>query len=197
MRLVVGMTGATGAALGIRLLEVLRDLDVETHLVLSDWARATIKMETDHTVNDVRALASHAYSARDLAAGISSGSFRTDGMVVCPCSMKTLSAIRIGFSDNLITRAADVTLKERRKLVLVAREAPLSEIHLDNMHYLARMGAVIFPPTVAYYARPTSIDEATNYVVGRVIDQLGIEHDLIKRWKDGVNGTRSVAGVTL
>lgn len=196
MRLVVGMTGATGAVLGIRLLEVLRDLDVETHLVLSDWARATIKMETDHTVNDVRALASHAYSARDLAAGISSGSFRTDGMVVCPCSMKTLSAIRIGFSDNLITRAADVTLKERRKLVLVAREAPLSEIHLDNMQYLARMGAVIFPPTVAYYARPTSIDEVTDYVVGRVIDQLGIEHDLIKRWKDGVNGTREVAGVT-
>ncbi|OBJ54062.1 UbiX family flavin prenyltransferase [Mycobacterium asiaticum] len=196
MRLVVGMTGATGAALGIRLLEVLRDLDVETHLVLSDWARATIKMETDHTVNDVRALASHAYSARDLAAGISSGSFRTDGMVVCPCSMKTLSAIRIGFSDNLITRAADVTLKERRKLVLVAREAPLSEIHLDNMQYLARMGAVIFPPTVAYYARPTSIAEVTDYVVGRVIDQLGIEHDLIKRWKDGVNGTRSVVGVT-
>src|SRR5947209_4351675 len=142
MRLVVGMTGATGAALGIRLLEVLRELAVETHLVVSDWARATINLETDYSVAEVRALASHSYTARDLAAGISSGSFRTDGMVVCPCSMKTLSAIRIGFSDNLITRAADVTLKERRRLVLVAREAPLSEIHLDNMHYLARMGAV-------------------------------------------------------
>ena len=103
---------------------------------------------------------------------------------MCPCSMKTLSAIRIGFSDNLITRAADVTLKERRRLVLVAREAPLSEIHLDNMHYLARAGAVIFPPTVAYYARPTSVDEVTDYVVGRVIDQLGIEHALISRWKE-------------
>lgn len=195
MRLVVGMTGATGAVLGIRLLEVLGQLGVETHLILSDWARATIKLETDTSVDDVRALASHAYSARDLAAGISSGSFRTDGMVVCPCSMKTLSAIRIGFSDNLITRAADVTLKERRKLVLVAREAPLSEIHLDNMHYLARAGAVIFPPTVAYYSRPSSVDEVTDYVVGRVIDQLGIEHSLINRWKDDqgaarVNGDR-------
>jgi polyprenyl P-hydroxybenzoate/phenylacrylic acid decarboxylase-like protein len=184
MRLVVAMTGATGAALGIRLLEVLRELEVETHLVLSDWARATIKLETDHTVGEVRALASHSYGARDLAAGISSGSFRTDGMIICPCSMKTLSAIRIGFSDNLITRAADVTLKERRRLVLVAREAPLSEIHLENMHYLARMGVVIFPPTVSYYARPTTVEEVTNSVVGRILDQLDIEHSLIKRWKD-------------
>jgi 4-hydroxy-3-polyprenylbenzoate decarboxylase len=184
MRLVVAMTGATGAALGIRLLEALRELEVETHLILSDWARATIKLETDHTVEDVRSLATHAYGAHDLAAGISSGSFRTDGMVVCPCSMKTLSAIRVGYSDNLITRAADVTLKERRKLVLVPREAPLSEIHLENMHYLARAGVVIFPPTVAYYARPTSVDEVTTHVVGRIIDQLGIEHSLVKRWKD-------------
>ncbi|WP_102418574.1 UbiX family flavin prenyltransferase [Mycobacterium sp. 4858] len=198
MRLVVAMTGATGAALGIRLLEVLGQLGVETHLILSDWARATIKMETNTGVDEVRALASHVYSARDLTAGISSGSFRTDGMVVCPCSMKTLSAIRIGFSDNLITRAADVTLKERRRLVLVAREAPLSEIHLENMHYLARAGAVIFPPMVAYYTKPTSVDEVTNQVVGRVIDQLGIEHCLIKRWKEdpppvGVNGHGNLA----
>ncbi|MGB3894199.1 UbiX family flavin prenyltransferase [Mycolicibacter sinensis] len=184
MRIVVGMTGATGAALGIRLLEALAQLGVETHLVLSEWARATIKIETDFSVADVRAMATRAYSARDLAAGISSGSFRTDGMVVCPCSMKTLSAIRIGFSDNLISRAADVTLKERRRLVLVTREAPLSEIHLENMHYLARAGAVIFPPTVAYYARPSTVEEVTDYVVGRIIDQLGIEHSLIDRWKD-------------
>jgi polyprenyl P-hydroxybenzoate/phenylacrylic acid decarboxylase-like protein len=195
MRLVIAMTGATGAGLGIRLLEALGQLGVETHLILSDWARATIKIETDTSVDEVRALASHTYSARDLAAGISSGSFRTDGMVVCPCSMKTLSAIRVGYSDNLITRAADVTLKERRRLVLVAREAPLSEIHLENMHYLARAGAVIFPPTVAYYSRPTSVDEVTDHVVGRVIDQLGIEHSLINRWKDDqrpvpVNGDR-------
>jgi 4-hydroxy-3-polyprenylbenzoate decarboxylase len=201
MRLVIGMTGATGAAIGLRLLEVLRELDVETYLVLSEWARATINLETDYSVAEVKALASHSYGARDLAAGISSGSFRTDGMVVCPCSMKTLSAIRIGFSDNLITRAADVTLKERRRLVLVAREAPLSEIHLENMHYLARMGAVIFPPTVSYYSRPTTVEEVTDSVVGRVIDQLGIEHSLIKRWKDDesfVNGSPllpSVGGV--
>lgn len=182
MRLVIAMTGATGAALGIRLLETLHQLEVETHLVLSDWARATIKIETDSSVAEVRELASHTYSARDLAAAISSGSFHTDGMVVCPCSMKTLSAIRIGYSDNLITRAADVTLKERRKLVLVAREAPLSEIHLDNMAYLARAGAVIFPPTVAYYSRPVSVEEMTDHVVGRIIDQLGIEHSLIRRW---------------
>jgi len=190
MRLVVAMTGATGAPIGVRLLEVLGELGVETHLILSDWARATIKLETDRSVNDVRGHASHSYSARDLAAGISSGSFRTDGMVVCPCSMKTLSAIRIGYSDNLITRAADVTLKERRKLVLVAREAPLSEIHLENLHYLARAGAVIFPPTVSYYARPSSVEEMTDYVVGRVIDQLGIEHGLLKRWKDHTNHER-------
>lgn len=198
MRIIIAMTGATGAPLGIRLLEALGHLGVETHLVLSEWARATIKIETDFSVAEVRALASRAYSARDLAAGISSGSFPTDGMVVCPCSMKTLSAIRIGFSDNLITRAADVTLKERRRLVLVAREAPLSEIHLENMHHLARAGAVIFPPMVAYYARPSSVDEVTNYIVGRVLDQLGVEHNLINRWKEGqpparVNGNRRLA----
>ena len=184
MRLVVGLTGATGAALGIRLLEVLADLGVETHLIVSDWARATIKFETDRSVAEVRALASHVHSARDLAAGISSGSFRTDGMVICPCSMKTLSAIRIGYSDNLITRAADVTLKERRRLVLVPREAPLSEIHLENLGYLARMGAVIFPPTVAYYSRPTSVAQITDHNVGRILDQLGIEHSLVHRWRD-------------
>lgn len=184
MRLVVAITGATGAALGIRLLETLAHLGVETHLVLSDWARATIRIETPHTVEEVRELATHTYSARDLAAGISSGSFRTDGMVVCPCSMKTLSAIRIGYSDNLITRAADVTIKERRRLVLVPREAPLSEIHLENLHYLARAGAVIFPPTVAYYARPTTVASVTDHIVGRIVDQFEIEHSLIDRWKD-------------
>lgn len=183
MRVVVGITGATGSILGIRVLEMLAQLGVETHLILSDWARANIHLETPYRVEDVRALATHSYPARDLAASISSGSFVTDGMVVCPCSMKTLSAIRVGYSDNLITRAADVTLKERRRLVLVAREAPLSEIHLDNMLYLSRAGAVIFPPTVAYYAHPMSVDDVTNYVAGRVVDQLGVRHSLITRWK--------------
>lgn len=184
MRLVVAITGATGAALGVRLLETLAYLGVETHLILSDWARATIRLETSHSVEEVRGLATHVHSARDLAAGVSSGSFRTAGMVVCPCSMKTLSAIRTGYSDNLITRAADVTLKERRRLVLVTREAPLSEIHLENMLHLARAGVVIFPPTPAYYTRPTSVRELTDHIVGRVIDQFGIEHALIDRWKD-------------
>lgn len=197
MRVVVAITGATGAVLGIRLLEVLGQLGIETLLVLSEWARATIKLETDLSGAEVRALASRTYSSRDLAASISSGSFRTDGMVVCPCSMKTLSAIRIGFSDNLITRAADVTLKERRRLVLVTREAPLSEIHLENMHYLARAGAVIFPPTVAYYARPSSVEEVTDHVVGRVIDQLGIEHSLTNRWKDGRMSSNGDAGLSI
>ncbi len=183
MRLVVAITGATGTVLGVRLLEILQKLDVETHLVLSDWARATLSLETDYSVNDVRALATHTHSAKDLAAAISSGSFLTDGMVVCPCSMKTLAAIRMGYGDNLITRAADVTLKERRRLVLVAREAPLSEIHLENMHYLARAGAVIFPPTIAYYAKPNSVDDITDHIVGRVLDQLGIQHSTIDRWK--------------
>ncbi|MBS4730340.1 UbiX family flavin prenyltransferase [Mycobacterium sp. SM1] len=177
------MTGATGSALGIRLLEVLAEVNVETHLILSDWARATIKIETDYRVDDIRRLASFSYSNGDLAACISSGSFQTNGMIICPCSMKTLAAIRLGYSDNLITRAADVTLKEQRKLVLVPREAPLSEIHLDNMHYLARAGVVILPPTVAYYMRPKLIEEMTDYVVGRVLDQVGIQHSLIDRWR--------------
>jgi polyprenyl P-hydroxybenzoate/phenylacrylic acid decarboxylase-like protein len=186
MRLVVAITGATGTVLGVRLLEILQKLDVETHLVLSDWARATLSLETDYSVNDVRALATHTHGAKDLAAAISSGSFLTDGMVVCPCSMKTLAAIRMGYGDNLITRAADVTLKERRRLVLVAREAPLSEIHLENMHYLARAGAVIFPPTIAYYAKPNSVDDITDHIVGRVLDQLGIQHSTIDRWKSTI-----------
>ncbi|MYU21135.1 UbiX family flavin prenyltransferase [Streptomyces sp. SID8352] len=185
MRLVVGITGATGAALGIRLLQALTELKVETHLVLSDWARATIQIETTYRVDEVRALASHVHGARDLAAAISSGSFPTDGMTVCPCSMKTISAIRTGYSDNLITRAADVTLKERRKLVLVPREAPLSAIHLENMLALARTGAVVLPPTVAYYAHPSSVDQVTDHIVGRVLDQFGIEHSLCQRWTGG------------
>jgi flavin prenyltransferase len=181
--------GATGSILAIRLLESLAKLDVETHLVLSDWARATIKLETDYTVDEVRNLASHSHSARDLAAAIASGSFLVGGMVVCPCSMKTLSAIRIGYSDNLITRAADVTLKERRKLVLVARETPLSEIHLENMRHLARAGAVILPPMVPYYLRPRTLDEVADHVVGRVLDQFGIEHSLTARWTGDKRGS--------
>jgi flavin prenyltransferase len=182
MRLVVGITGASGAILGIRTLEILKALSVETHLVMSRWARTTIAHETGYRVEQVEALASHVHHGDNQAAPISSGSFRTDGMIVAPCSMKTLAAIRIGYSDTLICRAADVILKERRRLVLVARESPLNEIHLENMLALTRMGAVIFPPVPAFYNSPKTMDDAVNYIVGRVLDQFGLETPDLGRW---------------
>ena len=186
MRLVVGMTGATGAVLGIRFLQALRALQVETHLVLSQWARATIEMETGYSVREVHALADHVYGAKDQAAAISSGSFRTDGMVVIPCSMKTLAGIRAGYGEGLITRAADVTIKEHRPLVLVPRETPLNAIHLENMLALAKMGVTIFPPVPAFYNRPESVGDLVDYIVGRVLDQFGLELPGMARW----NGLR-------
>ena len=182
MKLIVGITGASGAVLGIRMLEALRELDVETHLVMSRWARATILQETACTLEQVEKLASVVHSGENQAAPISSGSFKTDGMIVAPCSMKTLAAIRLGYSDNLLCRAADVILKERRKLVLLARESPLSEIHLENMLALVRMGAVIFPPVPAFYNRPDSLDTVVNHIVGRVLDQFGLELPGMSRW---------------
>ena len=182
MRLVVGITGATGTILGVRLLEALRHLEVETHLVLSRWGRATLEMETDHTAAEVRELASVSHGPGDASAAIASGSFRTDGMIIVPCSMKTLAAVRTGYGDGLIPRAADVTLKERRKLVLVPRELPLSEIHLENMLALTRMGAVIAPPVPAFYTRPTSIDEILTHIVARVLDQFGLDLPDVPRW---------------
>jgi flavin prenyltransferase len=183
MRLVVAMTGATGAVLGIRLLEVLRELEeVETHLVLSSWARSTIRWETGQRAQDVAVLADYSYRYTDQSAPISSGSFQTDGMVVIPCSMKTLAGIRTGYADGLICRAADVTLKERRKLVLVPREAPLSEIHLENMLGLARMGAVILPPMPAFYNHPGSVGDIVEHVVSCVLDQLGLPAPGAVRW---------------
>jgi flavin prenyltransferase len=183
MRLVVGMTGATGAAIGIRLLEVLGALGVETHLVLSRWAKATIEMETGHTVRQVQALATRFYGHQEQAAAISSGSFQTDGMIVAPCSMKTLAAIRVGYSEGLITRAADVSLKERRRLVLVPRETPLSAIHLENMLVLAQMGTVIVPPMPAFYNRPEGLSDIVNHTAARVLDQFGLDNDLTTRWE--------------
>jgi len=169
--------------LGIRLLEVLREMaGVETHLVLSAWARSTIRWETGRRVQDVAALADHAYRYNDQSAPISSGSFQADGMVVIPCSMKTLAGIRTGYADGLICRAADVTLKERRKLVLVPREAPLSEIHLENMLGLARMGVVILPPMPAFYNHPGSVGDIVEHVVSRVLDQLGLPAPGAARW---------------
>lgn len=181
-RIVIGMSGASGAILGIRLLQELRKSNVETHLILSDWAKQTIELETDYAVKDVCRLADHVHPAENLAACISSGSFQTDGMVLVPCSMKTLSAVANGFSYNLITRAADVTLKERRTLVIVPRETPLSSIHLRNMLALSGDGAIILPPCVGFYSKPKDLNQAVNHIVGKILDELHIAHQLYERW---------------
>lgn len=183
MRLVVGITGASGAIFGIRALEQLQKLGVESHLIVSRWARTTIAHETNYTLGQVEALAAAVHHEENQAAPISSGSFKTDGMVIAPCSMRTLGAIRAGFGDTLICRAADVILKERRKLVLLVRESPFSEIHLENMLALTRMGAVVLPPVPAFYSRPKTIDDVVNHVVGRVLDQFGLESPDISRWE--------------
>jgi flavin prenyltransferase len=182
MRITIGITGASGAIFGIRALEALKALSVETHLILSRWARTTIATETGYGVDKVEDLASSVYHYDNQAAAVSSGSFRTDGMIVAPCSMKTLAAIRIGYSDSLLCRAADVVLKERRKLVLLARESPFSEIHLENMLVLTRMGAVIFPPVPAFYNHPKTLDDAVHHIVGRLLDQFGLDMPEMSRW---------------
>ncbi len=181
-RLVVAITGASGAIYGIRVLELLRELPVETHLVLSKWARVTIEQETSYALADVRALADVTWAENDQAAAISSGSFKTRGMIVVPCSTKTLAAIATGFSHNLVCRAADVTLKERRPLVLAVREAPLSSIHLRNMLALSDMGATILPPTPAFYTHPAGIDDIVEYTALRILDQLGLDVESPARW---------------
>ncbi|MEU6858717.1 non-oxidative hydroxyarylic acid decarboxylases subunit B [Glycomyces sp. NPDC046736] len=189
MRLVVGMTGATGAIFGVRLLQELRDIEgVETHLVMSRWARTTLRLETEYSPADVAALADHAWGPAEQAAPISSGSFRTDGMIIAPCSMKTVASVRTGFTDGLIGRAADVTLKERRRLVLLARESPLSEIHLENLLALSRMGAVVLPPVPAFYNRPETIDDVVDHVVARTLDQFGLDSAKARRW-EGLDDT--------
>ncbi len=182
MRLIVGMTGSTGAVYGIRALEVLRGLGVETHLVISEWAAKCVAMETVHDIDHVKSLATRVYDDRNMAAGISSGTFRIDGMLVMPCSMKTLSSIASGYDENLISRAAGVTIKESRRLVLLVRETPLSAIHLENMLKLARLGVVILPPVTEFYTKPESIDDMVDHGVGKCLDQFNLEHDLYKRW---------------
>src|ERR1700751_5521442 len=195
-RIVLGMTGATGAVLGIELLRQLQQCaDVETHLVLSRWARATIHLETGLSGRDVESLADAVYSWDDQTAAISSGSFRMDGMIIAPCSMKTLAGIRTGYADGLIPRAADVTLKERRPLVLVPRETPLSEIHLENMLALSRMGARIVPPMPAFYNRPQTIDELVGHIAVRALDQIGIQVPSARRW-DGMPRSSEPKGAT-
>lgn len=184
-RLIVGITGATGTIFGVRMLQMLHGSGVETHLVLSKWAARTLVHETPYTVKDVQDLATKSYAATDQGAAISSGSFVTLGMVIAPCSMRTLAAIAHGLGDNLIHRAADVVLKEKRKLVLVVRESPFNEIHLENMLKLARMGVVILPPVPAFYNNPQNLDDMINHVAMRVIDQFDIHLDVMNRW-DGV-----------
>jgi 4-hydroxy-3-polyprenylbenzoate decarboxylase len=181
-RLIVGITGATGAIFGVRLLETLKQCDVESHLVFSGWGQRTIEHETSYTVKQVRALATVTYKPGDMGAAISSGSFLTDGMVVIPCSMRTLAAIANGYGEHLVHRAADVILKERRRLVLVARETPLSEVHLENMLKLGRMGVTILPPMPGFYNHPKSISDIVDHIVARVLDQFGIAAPFAKRW---------------
>ncbi|MFI8836281.1 non-oxidative hydroxyarylic acid decarboxylases subunit B [Streptomyces afghaniensis] len=192
MRLIVGMTGATGAAFGVRLLENLRELPgVETHLVLSRWARTTIELETGLSVAEVSALADVTHPPEDQGATISSGSFTTDGMVIVPCSMKTLAGIRAGYAEGLVGRAADVVLKERRKLVLVPRETPLSEIHLENMLALARLGVQMVPPMPAFYNHPASVDDIVDHITARVLDQFELPAPAARRW-EGMRAARSL-----
>jgi 4-hydroxy-3-polyprenylbenzoate decarboxylase len=187
-RLVVGLSGASGAVLGVRLLEVLARADaVETHLVVSPAARITISDETGRSMKEVEALADVAYSPQDVGAAIASGSFHTDGMVVIPCSVKTLSAVANCYASDLLARAADVTLKEGRPLLLVVRETPLHVGHLRLMTQAAEMGAVIFPPVPAFYARLSSIDEMVDNTVGRVLARMGIDNELYMRWQ-GLGG---------
>ena len=182
-RIVVGISGATGPQYGIRLLQALGELGVETHLVLSKAARRNIALESDWTPEEVERLADVNYNFEDVGAALASGSFLTDGMVVAPCSVKTASAIAHCYNDNLLVRAADVTLKERRTLVVLFRETPLHKGHIDILHRLADVGAVILPPMVAFYHRPQTVEEIVDQTVGKVLDQLKIEHNLFRRWK--------------
>jgi len=181
-RLIIGISGASGAIYGVRLLQVLKPLPVETHLVMSKAAEMTLAYETEFKAKDVRALADRWYPVTDLGAAISSGSFQTLGMIVAPCSVRSMAEIATGVTSNLLTRAADVVLKERRRLVLMLRESPLHTGHLRNLALLSEMGAIIAPPLPAFYTRPQSVAEIVDHSVGRVLDLMGIESGLVKRW---------------
>lgn len=183
MRLIVAVTGASGVIYGKRLLEVLREKKVETHLIVSKAAEKVIEHELKQTKKDLEKFAAYTYGADDLKAPFMSGSFETDGMVIVPCTMKTLAGIASGYADNLILRAADVTIKEHRKLIVVPRETPLSVIHLRNMLTLAELGVFVVPAMPAYYHNPRKIDDQVDFVVGKILDCVDIEHKLFKRWK--------------
>lgn len=183
-RLIIGISGASGVVYGVRLLQLLQPAPIETHLVMTKTAEVTLAYETDWKVKDVKALADHVHQPTDLAAAISSGSFRTLGMVIAPCSMRSLGEIATGISTSLLTRAADVVLKERRKLVLMPRETPLHAVHLRNMATVAELGAIIAPPMPAFYNRPKTVDDILDHAAGRVLDLFDIEAGVVKRWRD-------------
>jgi 4-hydroxy-3-polyprenylbenzoate decarboxylase len=194
VRLIVGISGASGVIYGIRLLQALQPMtDVETHAVISRGAKINIALETDWALGEVEALADVVHSDRNLAASISSGSFRTDGMVIAPCSMKTLSGVVNSYADNLIVRAADVVLKERRPLVLVPRESPLHVGHTRLLHEAAKLGAIICPPMPAFYIAPSSVDDIIDHSVGRILDLFGIDSGLVKRWRGPATAPRADA----
>jgi len=190
IKIIVGITGSSGVIYGIKLLYFLKKSKIETHIVLSKWAEKNIEIETDESVVEVKKLASFEYRENDMAASISSGSFKTDGMIIIPCSMKTLASIANGYDDNLISRAASVTIKENRKLVIVPRETPLSQIHLSNMLKLAKIGVTILPAMPGFYHRPKTINDLILHIVGKTLDQFEINNEVFKRWKN--NGSDSI-----
>lgn len=183
-RIIIGISGASGVIYGIRLLELLKNTDIETHLVISRSAQITIAQEDHRTISEVTALADMHHKAEDISASISSGSFQTIGMIVAPCSMRSLSEIAVGSTTSLLTRAADVTLKERRRLVMMVRETPLHLGHLKSMVAATEIGAIICPPVPAFYTRPSTIQDIVDHSVGRVLDLFGIDAGIVKRWKE-------------
>jgi len=182
MRLILAITGSSGVIYGIKVLEILSNLKIETHLIISEWGERNVKIETDRSVEFVKSLATKQYNSDNMAAPISSGSFRTDGMAIVPCSMKTLSSIANGYDDNLVSRAASVCIKESRKLVIVPRETPLSRIHLQNMSKLADIGVIVLPAMPGFYHRPKSIDDLVTHIAGKILDQFDIDHNVFRRW---------------
>ena len=182
MNLTIGITGSTGVIYGVRLLEVLKEKKIQTHLIMTEWAKKCLTMETNHKPDYVKSLASTYSDDENMASSISSGTHKVDGMIVIPCSMKTLSSIANGYDETLVARAAGVTLKESRKLILVPRETPLTAINLENMLKLSRLGVVILPPMPGFYTKPTTIEELVDHTVGKCLDQFDIEHSLYKRW---------------
>jgi len=183
MVLIIGITGATGVIYGVRLLEVLSSInDVETHLIVSEAGEAIIKYETDRQIEDVKKLASFSYDIRDVGARLAGGSFKRDGMIVAPCTVKTMSALANSYDENLLIRAGDVTIKERKPLVLLLRETPLHVGHIRSMEKLCEMGAIIMPPVPAFYHKPKTIQDIVDHTIGKILDMFGIEHNLFQRW---------------